>query len=138
MELGATHIINNRQKDLVEKITSITGRGVDYVVETTGSSRLHLLAVNVLKPKGTVALMTGENSTDGLSEGQRTIGIIQGDAVPQIFIPKLIELYRNGKFPFQHLVRFYDFRDINQAMADSKRGDTIKPVLRISDFNAQK
>ncbi len=45
--------------------------------------------------------------------------------------PKLIRLFRAGKFPFDRLVKFYDFSDINRAMADAKRGDTIKPVLRI-------
>jgi Zn-dependent alcohol dehydrogenase len=30
------------------------------------------------------------------------------------------------------LVKFYNFSDINQAMADARRGDTIKPVVRIS------
>jgi hypothetical protein len=29
-------------------------------------------------------------------------------------------------------VKFYDFAKINRAIADSKRGSTIKPVLRIS------
>jgi len=57
----------------------------------------------------------------------------RGDAVPQEFIPKLIKLYQAGQFPFDRLLKFYDFGDINRAMADSKRGDTIKPVLRISE-----
>jgi aryl-alcohol dehydrogenase len=52
--------------------------------------------------------------------------------VPQLFIPKLIKLYRAGQFPFDRLVKFYDFSDINRAIADAKRGDTVKPVLRIS------
>ena len=92
---------------------------------------MHGLAVDVLNPHGTVALLTGESGT-ALPEGRRTIGIIQGDAVPQIFIPKLIALYKAGKFPFDRLVRFYDFSKINTAIADAKAGDTIKPVLRIS------
>jgi Zn-dependent alcohol dehydrogenase len=29
------------------------------------------------------------------------------------------------------MLLFYDFADINQAIADAKRGDTIKPVLKI-------
>jgi hypothetical protein len=29
-------------------------------------------------------------------------------------------------------VKFYDFTKINRAIADSKRGTTIKPVLLIS------
>jgi aryl-alcohol dehydrogenase len=52
--------------------------------------------------------------------------------VPQKFIPKLIKLYQDGRFPFDRLVKFYDFTKINRAIADSKRGTTIKPVLLIS------
>jgi aryl-alcohol dehydrogenase len=78
-----------------------------------------------------VALLTGESGT-ALAHGRRALSIIQGDAVPQRFIPELIELYRAGKFPFDRLVKFYDFGDINRAMADARRGNTIKPVLRIN------
>lgn len=131
LKLGATHMIDNRRQDIVTRITDITGSGVDYVVETTGSPKMHQLAIDILNPHGTVALLTGEKGM-ALSEGRRTLGIIQGDAVPQQFIPKLIELYQKGQFPFDQLEKFYAFSDINKAIADSRRGDTIKPVLRIS------
>ena len=52
--------------------------------------------------------------------------------MPQRFIPELITLYQAGKFPIDRLVKVYDFSEINWAIVDSKRGDTIKPVLRIS------
>jgi len=132
LELGASHAIDNRKTDLARSITECTGSGVDFVVETTGSAAMQRLAIDVLNPKGTVALLTGEDGTDDLPEGRRTVGIIQGDAVPQHFIPKLIELYRAGKFPFDRLVKFYDFPDINRAMDASRRGETIKPVLRMT------
>ena len=93
---------------------------------------MHQLAIDVLNPHGTVALLTGEEGRK-LSGGRKTIGIIEGDAVPQIFIPRLIELYRAGKFPFDRLIKFYHFSEINRAIADAKRGTTIKPVLRISE-----
>ena len=131
LELGATHVIDNRRNKVASLITDITGGGVDYVVETTANQKMHGLAIDVLNPCGTVALLTGESGT-ALPEGRRTIGIIQGDAVPQIFIPKLIALHRAGRFPFDRLVRFYDFSKINAAIADAKRGDAIKPVLRIN------
>jgi aryl-alcohol dehydrogenase len=134
LKLGATHAINNRRQDVAARITDITGSGVDYVVETTGHPKMHQLAIDVLNPHGVVALLTGESGTDSLPEGRKTLGIIQGDAVPQHFIPKLIELHRAGQFPFDRLVKFYDFSAINQAIADAKRGDTIKPVLRISEL----
>jgi aryl-alcohol dehydrogenase len=131
LELGAGHAIDSGREDIAARIASITGSGVEYVVETTGIPEMHRLAVEVLNPGGTVALMTGETGAK-YPEGRRTIGIREGDAVPQSFIPYLIDLYRAGEFPFDRLVKFYDFREINQAMAEAKQGETIKPVLRIS------
>lgn len=45
------------------------------------------------------------------------------------FIPKLIGLFQNGRCPFERLVKFYNFTEINRAIADSRRGSTVKPVL---------
>jgi aryl-alcohol dehydrogenase len=63
--------------------------------------------------------------------GKMVKGIVQGDAVSSTFIPTLIEYYRQGRFPFDRLIKHYDFADINQAIEDSENGKTIKPVLRI-------
>ena len=133
MELGATHVIDNRHDDVLSGIADITGGGVDYVLEITGSSKMHSLATEVLNPHGAVALLTGASGGETLPEGRKTISVIQGDAVPQRFIPKLIALYQAGRFPFERLEKFYDFSEINQAIADARHGDTIKPVLRISE-----
>ncbi|MNV68563.1 Aryl-alcohol dehydrogenase [compost metagenome] len=45
-------------------------------------------------------------------------------------IPELIGLYRNGRFPFDRLITFYDFADINEAFDDVAAGRVIKAVLR--------
>lgn len=127
----STHAIDNRRGDLTARIARITGGGVDYALEITGIPRMHQLAIDVLKPYGRAALFSGETGTDALPQGRQTVGIIQGDAVPQQFIPQLIDLYRAGRFPFDRLLRFYDFADINRAMADARNGVTVKPVLRI-------
>jgi aryl-alcohol dehydrogenase len=63
--------------------------------------------------------------------GQIVGGAIEGDSVPQIFIPQLIDLWRQGRFPFDRLIRFYPFDRINEAAADSASGATLKPVLLI-------
>ncbi|HWB98561.1 MAG TPA: hypothetical protein VG672_17750, partial [Bryobacteraceae bacterium] len=65
--------------------------------------------------------------------GRQVLSVIQGDAIPQQFIPRLIQLWRKGCFPFDRLVRFYDFHQINRAIADSIRGTTVKAVLRIAE-----
>jgi aryl-alcohol dehydrogenase len=55
----------------------------------------------------------------------------EGDSVPDVFIPRLIELYKKGLFPFDKLIKFYELEDINQAVADSESGVTLKAVIRM-------
>jgi len=61
--------------------------------------------------------------------GRSTRGIIEGDSVPQIFIPQLIDLYKQDRFPFDKLISYYPIEEINQAAQDSIDGITVKPVL---------
>ena len=131
LELGATHAIDNRRSDLSQNISDITGGGIDYVVETTGDAQMHDLAVSLLRPHGKLAILTGGSGAE-LPGDRRVYSVIQGDAVPQQFIPKLIRWYHQGRFPFDRLVKYYPFRQINRAIADAKCGTTIKPVLRMS------
>jgi len=131
-KLGATHTIDSSREDVPSRIEGITGSGVDYSVEGTGNDEMFRLSMEMLNRKGTAALLTGASGPGRLPGGRRALSIIQGDAVPQLFIPRLISLYQKGLFPFDRLVKFYEFRQINRAIADSMRGSTIKPVLRIS------
>jgi aryl-alcohol dehydrogenase len=68
---------------------------------------------------------------DAIMNGRTVKGIIEGDAIPDLFIPKLIDLYRQGRFPFDRLIKFYPFDQINQAVEDMEQGRVIKPVLRM-------
>ena len=63
--------------------------------------------------------------------GKRIQGIIEGESVPEIFIPNLIELHTQGRFPFDRLVEFYTLDQINQAAEDSEKGKTVKPIIRM-------
>ncbi len=129
-ELGATHLVNTRRCEPGERIATLAG-GIDSAVETTGDPSIERAARRLLRPGGRLALLTG-GSPERLPGGRQVLSVIQGDAVPQQFIPRLIQLWRKGRFPFDRLVRFYDFRQINRAIADSIRGTTIKAVLRIA------
>lgn len=132
LELGATHVINSRENDVSSSISSITGSGVDYVLEISGNSTMAQIAVDVLNPGGTVANIARPWDLPELTEGRKAVGVTMGNSIPQEFIPKLINYYQKGDFPIDRLERFYDFGEINQAVADSRSGKTIKPVLRIS------
>ncbi|HNP52705.1 MAG TPA: NAD(P)-dependent alcohol dehydrogenase, partial [Nitrosomonas nitrosa] len=66
-----------------------------------------------------------------MTTGKRIVGIIEGDSKPDLFIPALVELYQQGRFPFDKLVKFYPLDQINQAADDSEKGITIKPIIRL-------
>lgn len=137
-ELGATHVLNGKEVDVVEEIKRITGDGVHYAVETTGATPVIIQSIHALRVSGIVSIVgmggdvTLNFTNDILMEGKKVMGTVQGDSVPQLHIPKLIQYYKEGKFPFDKLVKFYDFEDINTAFEESKSGVTIKPIVRIA------
>jgi aryl-alcohol dehydrogenase len=68
---------------------------------------------------------------DLIMNGRTVKGILGGDAIPDQFIPKLIELYQQGELPFDRMITFYPFEDINKAVEDMEKGRVIKPVLQM-------
>jgi aryl-alcohol dehydrogenase len=137
-ELGASHVLDPRGVDLRDALAEIVPGGLDFVLEITARPEMLKTAVDVLAPLGTAALIGGAPlgteapiDMNNLLFGRSVRGIIQGDSIPQLFVPQLIELYRAGHFPFDRLVRFYEFEEINQAAADTRSGATIKPILRV-------
>jgi len=132
LELGATHALDNRRGRLAARIAAITGGGVDYVLEITGAPAMERIGAALLNPRGTLALVARPDGNASLPGRRRRVSVIQGDSVPQRFIPRLIALWRSGRFPIERLVRPYPFGAINRAIADARRGRTIKPVLRMS------
>jgi aryl-alcohol dehydrogenase len=139
LELGATHVINSREEDPVQRIQAITQGGVNYSLECSGRSEVLRQAIDALTTLGTCGIVGATkmgtevafNINDVMIPGKRIMGIVQGDVVANAFIPKLVDLYLQGRFPFDKLCKFYAFDEVNQAMADSERGVTIKPILRM-------
>jgi aryl-alcohol dehydrogenase len=135
-ELGATHVIDAASADVMAELASIEAHGFNYSIESTGLPDVLVQAVDTLmvtgvcgaigaSPMGTTAPINMNNLIFG-----RTIrGVCEGDSVPQIFIPQLIELFKQGRFPFDKLISNYAFEDINQACEDAKALRTVKPVL---------
>lgn len=139
MELGATHTINSGETDPVEAVRKITGGGADFALESSGRPAVLRQAIDALAIRGTCGIVGApalgtEASFDVnavMTTGKRIIGIVEGDSKPDLFIPALVELYLQGRFPFDKLVKFYSIDQINQAAEDSERGITIKPIIRL-------
>jgi len=137
-ELGATHAINRKETDdIVGRIKEITRGGAHYAIDTSGVSDLVRKALACVRVMGTAVVLgvTGDLTINVqqelMGEAKSLIGVIEGDAVPKLFIPQLIEFYKAGNFPFDKIIRFYDFKDINQAFGDSHQGKVIKAVLKM-------
>lgn len=136
-ECGATHVVDASAADPVKAIQELTGDGVQYSLECTGLPAVARQAVDSLRLTGVcgvigVSPLGTEFALDmnGILFGRTVRGIIEGDAVPQVFIPQLIDLYFAGRFPFDRLVRVYPFDQINEAVHASETGQVLKAVLR--------
>ena len=136
-ELGATHTFNPTKTNPVEEITKLTGLGADYALETSGNTTALRQAVDSIRLRGVCGVVGApafgsEITLDvwGILLGRIVRGIVQGDSVPDLFIPQLIELYKQGRFPFDRLIKFYALDEINQAIEDTEKGKTVKAVIR--------
>lgn len=119
---------------LSDRIRRLTGGGVTYALDTTGSAGLINDALRSLRPTGRLGLVARLHDTLPLETGTldrgRTIShICEGDAVPGLLIPRLTALWQSGLFPFDQLIRTYPLADINEAEHDCDTGRVVKPVL---------
>lgn len=135
MELGAHRALDPREGDPATLLSE--QGGMDYSLECTGIPAVFRQSVDCLNVTGVCGLlgaapMGTEVNLDmnSIMFGRCVKGIIEGDSVPALFIPKLVELYRQGRFPIDKLVKFYPLQDIEQAVADTQAGRVVKAVLR--------
>lgn len=135
-ELGATHILNGKEVDVLDEISQIThGEGAQYAFDTTGVPPIVLQSIRCLAVDGTVAVVAvgGEVPIhihqDLVMPNRTIVGVTEGLSIPSIFIPQLIDQYKKGKFPFDKLIKKYSINELDQALADMKSGKTIKPVI---------
>lgn len=139
-ELGATAVVNAAEADAVEAVKDLTGGGADYTIETTGLPRVFRQAVDALGVLGTCGLIGAaapgtEVSFDMgnmLLPGIAIKAVIEGDSVPEVFIPQMVELHRQGRFPIDRLVADYPMAEVARAAEDSLAGRAVKPVLRMA------
>jgi aryl-alcohol dehydrogenase len=138
-ELGATHVADPSQGSVADILRQITGGGVDFALDTTGVLPVMQHAIGGLAVRGTFAYVANTKAMEPLplalaplmARGGTIRGVIQGDSDPHRFIPMLLDYYMEGRFPFDRMVKFYAFDQINEAIEDSRQGSTIKPILRM-------
>jgi aryl-alcohol dehydrogenase len=136
-ELGATRGINPAETDdLLWTVQELAAPGVHYAFDAVGHGSVVRQALESLRSPGhcvTVGFQGLQNEVTidqgHLLLGRNLSGVVIGDADPHTFIPKLIEMYRVGTFPFDRIVKSFPLAQINEAIKASESGEVIKPVI---------
>jgi aryl-alcohol dehydrogenase len=138
LELGASHAIDPAAGDLAEQIRAVIPDGVDYVFDTTGRPAIIESAAAALTFRGTLGFVgvptdpahaISLNMIQTMIQGLTVKGILEGDSDPDVFIPQLLALHAEGRFPFDKMITRMPFRKINEAVELQHDGKLVKVVL---------
>jgi aryl-alcohol dehydrogenase len=137
MEIGATGAVQADHEDSASKLKQLSPAGFDFTLDTTGVPAVIDTAIAVLARRGICGLLSGAPSDIArlpvnqiFSNGQTIRGITEGDSNPATFIPELIRLRAQGRFPFDRIVKYFPFDEINAAITGSMNGTVVKPIVR--------
>ncbi|CUX56469.1 NAD(P)-dependent alcohol dehydrogenase [Agrobacterium deltaense] len=134
VELGASDTVPS-DENVDNALRAILPDGFDFSFVTAAHPSVYTSAVACLAVEGTCGIAVAPHgywAADAgylLAGGRKLQGIIGGSANPHTFIPMLIEYWRQGRFPFDRLIKTYEFSDIALAWSDATDGSAIKPVL---------
>ena len=139
--LGATHVVNSREKDVYSVINNITDKvGVDYAIEASGNSEAMELAFQSIRAGGGLCVLAGNLpagktiSIDPLEliKGKRIIGTWGGETQPDKDIPIYLDLYRTGKLELSPLItQTYRLEEINQALDELGKGKLGRGLIEM-------
>ena len=140
-ELGCTHTIDGSKlgdKTLAQAVQEVAdGIGPTITIDTTGVPVLIQAGVEFTRKRGKI-LQVGSAPFDFnlqiplfnfMTTGKQLIGAVEGGAYPPEYVPKMIQWYREGKFPIDKLMKFIPAEDFEQGLQEMKDGSTIKPIL---------
>jgi Zn-dependent alcohol dehydrogenase len=136
---GATRTVNALREDAAEAVAAATGgRLADYVFVTVGAEKAIRQGLGLMRRGGTTVIvgMTPSgvlSAFDPLSladDGQRIVGSKMGAARIQEDVPRLLDLYRQGRLKLDELITGrFGLDEINEAIASSLRSDSLRNVV---------
>ncbi|MCG8654373.1 S-(hydroxymethyl)mycothiol dehydrogenase [Yimella sp. NH-Cas1] len=138
---GATHTVNSKNEDAVERIRELTGGfGADVVVEAVGRPETYEQAFFARDLAGTVVLV-GVPTPDTKIElplievfgrGGALKSSWYGDCLPSRDFPMLIDLYRQGRFDLDAFItERIGLNDVESAFDKMHGGDVLRSVVEI-------
>ena len=140
-ELGATHLINNRDGGALDEILKFSkNKGVDFSIEATGLVKVAETAFQSVKDNGGLSIIAG-HPTHGetvsidpfdLIKGKRIQGSWGGDCKPDRDIPLLGKLFLEGKLPLEKLISHrFSLENINKALNGLEEGNLKRALIEM-------
>ena len=126
-KFGATHTVNARTENAVERVKALTGGGAHWAFEAYGSGATTRMAVDMVRKRGTAVIVgiapVGDDAVIEpvvITRMEKTIrGCYYGTARPRQDMPRIADWYGRGLLDIDGLVtRRYSLADINRAYED--------------------
>ena len=140
-QFGATHVINSRETDPVERIQELTGgNGTDVVIEAIGRPETYLQAFYGRDLAGTVVLVGVPTPDmrleapllDFFGRGGALKSSWYGDCLPERDFPMLTDLYLQGRLPLDKFVsEIIALDQVESAFAKMERGEVLRSVVKL-------
>jgi S-(hydroxymethyl)glutathione dehydrogenase/alcohol dehydrogenase len=138
-DFGATHTVDAATQNAVEGVRELThGRGADFVFDTVGAPSTITQAMDCARKGGSI-VVTGLSRTDTLAsipafpfvmQEKRLIGSLYGSGKPAVDIPRLAELYLDGKLKLRELVTHsYHLDEVNDALNTLAAGTDARGII---------
>jgi S-(hydroxymethyl)mycothiol dehydrogenase len=136
---GATHTVNSKDGDPVERIRALTGGfGVDVAIDAVGHPKVFEQAFYARDLAGRV-VMVGVPTPDMKIElpaievfgrGGAIKSSWYGDCLPSRDFPTLIDLYLQGRFPLDKFVtETIGLEDVEEAFRKMHHGEVLRSVV---------
>ncbi len=133
--IGATHIVNGSNEDVVARVQEITGgRGVDIAVETANSPIATRLAIDVAGNRGRVALfgLYPEATVSPLKIARSGLTIVGDAAQVDRHYMGALRWVAAGAVRMASLIEVtYKFEEFEKAFAAAGSAETVKVMFEI-------
>ena len=139
-DLGANYFINPKKSDPLTEIKNNFKEGIDYCVESAGKIETIELGFSLINKTGKLIFAShppnGEFiklSPHELISGKKIFGSWGGGCNPDVDIPKLAEIFIEGRLPLNKLIsKRYKLDQINVAINDLEKGLVFRPIIEMS------
>ncbi len=137
-KMGVKFTLNAKSK-FKEKLYKITGNGVDYCIESAGTTQSIELGFNLINDAGTLLFASHPKNEEkiqlfphDLIRGKKIFGSWGGGVKPDIDIQKIYNLFQKFSVPYNDLIKTsYSLRDINTALNDLEKGKVFRPIIKM-------